>query len=65
MVFWDTVKDFIINFGWTKGVFTIFFFLAHWIHNKMVNGRLTDRQNEIDRLADDNRRYRELYLKDK
>lgn len=59
---WDTVASFIEKFGWTKGVFSLFFFLAHgWIY-QLYNGRLSDRQGEIDRLAADNRAYRERYL---
>lgn len=59
---WDIVKDFIISFGWAKGVFTIFFFLAHfWIYRLYMN-RINDRKEEIDRLAQDNREYRNLFL---
>jgi len=58
-----TIKSFISAFGWTKGVFTIFFFSAHaWIY-RLYNGRLNDRQAEIERLAKDNHEYRERFLK--
>jgi len=60
--FWETVKDYIIAFGWAKGVFTIFFFLAHYWLFKMYNGRLADRQEEINRLAADNHEYRDRFL---
>ena len=60
---WPEIKDFIVTMGWAKGVFTIFFFIAHaWIY-KLYNGRLEDRQAEIDRLASDNREYRERFLR--
>jgi hypothetical protein len=59
---WEQVGGLIREFGWTKGVFTIFFFMAHaWIY-KLYAGRLADRQKEIDRIAADNREYRERFL---
>lgn len=59
---WDEILSFIKALGWTKGVFTIFFFLAHgWIYN-LYRDRLKDRQSEINRLATDNREYRERFL---
>ena len=59
---WAVIKDFISDLGVTKGIFVIFFFLSHhWIF-KMYNGRLNDRQKEIDRLAEDNREYRNRFL---
>lgn len=58
---WETIRDFIVAFGWTKGVFTIFFFGAHaWVY-RLYNGRLQDRQNEINRLAADNHDYRDRF----
>lgn len=59
---WENILDFIQVLGWAKGVFTIFFFMAHgWIY-WLYKGRLQDRQSEIDRLANDNREYRERFL---
>lgn len=61
--FFDSVLNFIKTLGWTKGVFTIFFFLAHgWVY-KLYNLRMDDRQKEIDRLAEDNKDYRVRFLK--
>jgi hypothetical protein len=60
--FWETVKDFIIAFGWTKGVFAIFFFLAQLAVWSLYMGRLKDRQREIDKLAKDNHEYRDRLL---
>lgn len=59
---WDTIKSFIEAFGWAKGILTIFFFLAHFWIFRQYNGRLEDRQKEIDRLAEDNREYRDRFL---
>lgn len=59
---WDVILDFIKALGWTKGVFTISFFLGHWWIYSLYAGRLKDRQSEIDRLATDNREYRERFL---
>ena len=59
---WDTIKDFIITFGWVKGTLTLLFWVFHiWIY-KLYNDRLKDRQAEINRLAQDNREYRERFL---
>ena len=59
---WAAIKEFIIEFGWTKGVFTVFFFSAHYWVYRLYEGRLKDRQAEIDRLAQDNREYRHTLL---
>lgn len=56
---WDTVLKFIETLGWVKGVFTIFFFLAHFWIWRLYLGRLKDRQKEIDRLAKENHEYRD------
>lgn len=58
----DQGIDLVKSLGVTKGLFVIFFFIAHiWVH-LLHKGRLKDRQNEIDRLAQDNREYRERFL---
>jgi len=60
---WDTIKDFIIALGWTKGVFSLFFFIAHaWIF-WLYRGRIKDKQEEIERVVAENREYRERFLK--
>lgn len=61
--FFEIVKGFISGFGWTKGVFTIFFFLSHYYYYRTNEKRIKEKQNEIDRLAQDNREYRTVYLK--
>lgn len=59
---WETIKGYIVAFGWAKGVLTLFFFMAHgWVY-KLYQDRVKDKQAEIDRLAADNREYRERYL---
>lgn len=60
--FFNTVKDFVITFGWAKGILTIFFFLAHYWIFRQYDGRLKDRQKEIDRLAEENAEYRNRFL---
>lgn len=59
---WEVIETFIVTFGWTKGILTIFFFLAHFWIFMQYNGRLKDRQREIDRIASDNREYRNRFL---
>lgn len=59
---WEEILTFVKTLGWTKGVFTIFFFMMHgWVFS-LYRGRLVDRQGEINRLAEDNRAYRDRYL---
>ena len=59
---WEIVLNFINQLGWSKGILTIFFFLAHFWYNKQIKGRLDDRQKEIDRVTKENREYREKFL---
>jgi hypothetical protein len=60
---WKNIERFILALGWTKGVFALFFFMAHgWIY-WLYHGRLKDRQAEIDRIAAENREYRIRFLK--
>lgn len=50
------------QFGLTRALFVAFFFMAHYWLYKQYMGRLEDRQKEIDRLAVDNRDYRERFM---
>jgi hypothetical protein len=60
---WDTIREFINELGALKGVFVLFFFIAHgWIYG-LYHGRIKDRQKEIDRLAKDNHEYRDRFMK--
>lgn len=59
---WETILTYIETLGWAKGVFTIFFFLAHYWIFKSYKGRLDDRQKEIDRIALDNSEYRKRFM---
>jgi hypothetical protein len=59
---WDVIRDYVVAFGWTKGTLTIFFWLAHWWIYRTYNGRLRDRQEQINQLAAENRQYRERFL---
>jgi hypothetical protein len=57
------VLEAIKTLGVTKGLFVVFFIMAHgWIWS-LYKGRLDDRQKEIDRIAGENREYRERFLK--
>ncbi|WHI46464.1 hypothetical protein ACJJIW_20630 [Microbulbifer sp. JMSA004] len=62
----DILKDilqFVQNMGLKNGLFVIFFIFAHYLLFWMYSGRLKDRQVEIDRLAADNKEYRDRFLK--
>lgn len=59
---WTIVKDAVASFGFVKGTFTLFFWVAqYWIY-RLYSGRLKDRQREIDRIAKENREYRDRLL---
>jgi hypothetical protein len=59
---WQTIKDFIVSLGWVKGMFALFFWVSQaWIY-MLYRGRLADRQKEIDRIAKENREYRDRFL---
>lgn len=59
---WDSIREILKQFGFTKGLFILFFFMAHgWVY-RLYSGRLADRQAEINRIAEDNREYRERFL---
>ena len=57
------VFSFLKAFGITKGLFALFFIGAHyWLYRSNL-GRLEDRQREIDRVAAENREYRDRFMK--
>ena len=58
----NTILKFIESLGWVKGVFAIFFFMMHGLYFMAMRGRLKDRQSEINKLAAENREYRERFL---
>lgn len=59
---WGILKDAIVSLGLLRGIFALFFWIAHfWIY-RLYNGRLKDRQKEIDNIAAENRQYRERFL---
>ena len=66
MVPWPSLQDAVEAvkvLGWTKGVFLLFFWIAHlWLYLQ-YHGRLKDRQREVDRLAQENHEYRDKFLK--
>ena len=58
----DFIGRVVSEFGLFEGLFLLFFLGAHYAYYKMVQERLAERQMEINRLAEDNRAYRERYL---
>mgnify|MGYP001061996513 CR=1 FL=1 len=49
--------------GYMEGLFALFFFMMHgWVFF-LYHGRISDRQKEINRLAKENRDYRERFTK--
>jgi hypothetical protein len=55
------IGNLIASLGVVKGTFVVFFFVAHGVILELYNGRVQDRQNQIDRLADENKEYRERF----
>ena len=54
--------DLIPLIGITKALFVVFFVVMHgWVF-LLYRGRLKDRQKEIDRIAEENRQYREIFV---
>jgi hypothetical protein len=49
------ILSFIQALGWVKGVFAVFFFLAHGFIFFLYRSQLKDRQREIDRVSADNK----------
>ena len=49
-------------FGWERALFTAFFFGMHYAVYKLYLGRLQDRQQEIDRLREENNDYKERFI---
>jgi len=59
---WKEIIEIVSKLGLLKGIFLIFFISANlWVWRLYV-GRIKDRKEEIDRLAQDNREYRERFL---
>ena len=58
----EQIGALIQQLGWAKGILTIFFIGAHWWIHKLYEGRLNDRQDQINRIAEENRAYRERFL---
>mgnify|MGYP000909113906 CR=1 FL=1 len=58
----ENAIDCIKNFGLLKGLFLIFFICAHtWIYC-LYNQRINDAKEQIKRIANENREYRERFL---
>lgn len=60
---WADILELIKSLGLFNGIFVIFFFMMHgWVF-MLYRGRINDRQKEIDRIAAENREYRERFTK--
>ncbi len=58
----EEIVKLLVHLGWVKGTFVLFFLMAHaWVYS-LYRGRLSDRQREIDRLAKENREYRDRFI---
>jgi hypothetical protein len=60
---WDSVIDILKTFGLTRGLFTIFFLTLWYYYHRAHQNRLSDKDEEIKRLAKDNHEYRERFMK--
>ena len=58
---WDEIRKFINDLGLIRGTFVVFFWAAHAAIFALYNGRLRDRQKEIDRIAAENKDYRDRF----
>ena len=59
----ENIITLINTIGLAKTLFVIILLSCHFFIFKQYNERLKDRQIEIDRLANDNREYRDRFLK--
>lgn len=57
------IVELIKTIGLAKSLFATILLSCHFYIFALYNGRLKDRQDEIDRLAKDNREYRDRFLK--
>lgn len=55
-------SDLTSSVGPYEAVVILCFFGAHYVIYRLYKGRLEDRQREIDRIASDNREYRDRFL---
>lgn len=58
---WAQAIALIKALGLVRGVFVIFFFVAHGVIFALYNGRMKDRQKDIERLAAENKEYRDRF----
>lgn len=56
------ILTFIQEMGLKNGLFGVFFIFMHVAVFWLYKGRIKDKQAEIDRLAKDNREYRDRFL---
>lgn len=60
--FLEHVLDFIQAMGPLKGMFVLFFLGAHYWIYRLYSSNIKDKQNQIDRIAADNKEYRDRFL---
>lgn len=59
---WDNIVVLIQSLGVTKGLFAVFFIGAHLVIYGLYRNTIKQMQAEINRLAAENREYRERFL---
>ena len=62
MIKWNSVLSFVTDPAFSSGVWIVSLIFMAYMH-KMYNRQLDDRQKELDRLAADNRQYRDNFAK--
>lgn len=60
---WEEIRKLIHELGPVGGTFVAFFWIAHAALFNLYNGRLKDRQREIDRIAAENKEYRDRFTR--
>ena len=64
---YDSFLEFLKHFGTVRGLALIFiiaiFFTLIWLVQRMYFRNITDKQDQINRLAAENKEYRDRFLK--
>jgi len=56
--FINSIKEFLIAFGISRGLLSLFFVFAHIAIFKLYKRNMNDKQTQIDRIASENHEYR-------
>ncbi|MFT5704017.1 MAG: Mg2+ and Co2+ transporter CorA [Rickettsiales bacterium] len=59
----DSLLELVKTVGLSNTIFLIILLSCHFFIFRLYNERLKDRQDEIDRLAEENHQYRDRFLK--